>query len=76
MIDIIVDITIDIAYSLLYRLTSCKIRVIIKILKENYYWSPVCLAILYVCFLFFGSKQCLALIFIIDTGFWIYENDV
>ena len=39
---IIIDIIIDILmilyiYSLLYTLTSCKIQIISKILKENYY---------------------------------------
>ena len=66
---------------LLYNLTSSKIR-IIKILKENCYWSPVCLALSYACFLFFGSKQYSASIFTADTGSlklndsFIYVNDM
>ena len=72
-IDTIIGIAIDIVFSFLYSLTSCKITS--KILKESYYWLTVCLAILYVWFLFFGSKKRSALIFIVNTDFFTYAND-
>ena len=74
-------------HSLLYSLTSCKIRIISKILKENYYMliTSVPSNIMFV-FLFFGSKQHSASIFIADTRifkgsqviafFYIYTNDM